>query len=189
MSAQDHLEPNINIFEQYHYQYEYYSQIRNLLFDGLSDRPMAQLVILPSFSNEFVWQIQEDRNNNIYYSITSTGNHSIWYNQYEDKPKKLKQIISRNEITKETAVLIKELYLAAVNTVRHSNNRLGVDGTTYYFSAFDLGLKSGTIWSPSEGTKMRELVEISMQLISQTQKKSEISPDLLECLNKLKSEL
>ncbi|MCE7990573.1 MAG: hypothetical protein HEP71_01280 [Roseivirga sp.] len=187
--AQDHLEPNSNIFEDYDFQYQYYSQIRDLLFEGLSDQPISQLIILPSFSKELVWQIDNNQKDNKYYSITSTANHSIWYNQYEDKPKKLKQEISRNEITKESAELIRKLFLVALKGVKYSDDRQGLDGTNYYFSVTEMGSKSGTIWSPRKGSKMRELVDLSQRVIGETQKQSNLSKSLIKDINKLISEL
>lgn len=187
--AQDHLEPNSNIFEDYDFQFEYYSQVRDILFEGLTDFPICQLIILPSFSKELVWQIEHNREKNKYYSVTSTTNHSIWYNQYEDKPKKLKQEISKNEIGKESAELIRKLYLAAMKTVKYSDARQGLDGTNYYFSVSHKKTMSGTIWSPSEGSMMKKLVNVSHKLISETQKKNNLSEVLREEINNLIAEL
>lgn len=183
------MEPNSNIFEDYDFQYEYYSQVRDLLFEGLTDSPVCQLIIIPSFSKELIWQIEYNREENKYFSITSTANHSIWYNQYKDRPKKLKQKISNNEIEKETAEIIQKLNLTAMQTVKYSDDSQGLDGTNYYFSVSNMNTMSGTIWSPSKGSKMDKLINVSHELITETQKQSNLNADLIEDIKKLIVEL
>ena len=188
LNAQDHLEPTVNIFAEYQFRYEYYSKVRDLLMKDLSYIPVAQLVIIPSFSKEVIWQIQHERDGNKYYSSTVTGNHSIWYNQYEDKPKKIKAEISTNEISQETGELIKRLFQTAVNTVRYSpeDGMFGVDGTNYYFSSNN---RTGTIWSPDKESKMDRLVTVCYELMRQTSKGDEITEELASNIEQLISEL
>ncbi|MEQ9166613.1 MAG: hypothetical protein RLO12_10175, partial [Fulvivirga sp.] len=186
-NAQDHLEPNNGLFEEYEFRLEYFSQIREILFDGLSEQPYAQMVIIPSFSKELVWQLNEEGGK--YVSVLSTPNHSIWYNQYEKKPKTLKNEISKNEISYESAKLIKELYWAALNTVRYGEDRQGFDGVSYYFSTISEVQKSGAIWTPKEGSKMKKLVDVSQSIITETQKKAKLSDDLTLRIRELILEL
>ena len=42
---------------------------------------------------------------------------------------------------------------------------LRADGENYYFTVNEFGIKSGTVWSPSKGTKMEKLADIGNKLI------------------------
>lgn len=176
LRAQDHLEPTTFTLSEPQYKYEYYLKVRETLLNDPLYVPVVQLVILPSFGKEFIWQIQYDHESEKYYSVTITGNHSIWYNQYEEKPKKIKAIVTSNSIDNKTGNLIKELFENAIKTTKHpENERIGFDGTSYYFSTF---FSTGTIWSPQKETKMHVLVDLCRKLVNHTSENEELSEDL-----------
>jgi hypothetical protein len=189
--GQDHLEPSDGVFGELEIMSNYYDQVKEILFKDLSYRPMAQLVIIPSFSKEVVWQIYQPQDSDKYYSIFRTGTANIWYNQYEVKPKKIEAITKEVEISKETAELINDLFTAAVYTVKYASEdgTIGLDGTTYYFSVFYYGMKSGTTWSPSKDSKMGQLVEICQELINSTEKEEKPNANLLESIKQLTLDL
>ena len=60
----DHLEPANSVFTILDYEFEYYSQVRNILFKDLDDNPEFRFLVMPSFSPENVLNIgllcQED---------------------------------------------------------------------------------------------------------------------------------
>lgn len=188
LNAQDHLEPTSDIFSENRLAYEYYSEVRSRLLENLSPFPIAQLVIIPSFSNEVIWQIRHDKERNKYYSVTATGNHSIWYNRYQNKPKRIKAEVRTAEINEETGELIKRLFRTAVNTVRYPDRDgfWGADGTNYYFSSSD---RSGTIWSPNEESKMYRLVNICQKLMERTFQKKELTQEMASDIERLISDL
>lgn len=65
--GQNHLEPAKNYFDLYDYQYEYYGKVKSLLLNGLDDRPKIRLLVFPSFSKEYIFQIENDENSTEYY--------------------------------------------------------------------------------------------------------------------------
>ncbi len=194
MLGQDHLEPTQDIFWSYPFEYDYHSKIRTILLDSLRTPPDVQIVITPSFSEESVWQLIHSVDENEYYSFYRTGSISIWYNNYSDKPKKVKLIPTDKALSKETFETIKNLYKAAIYTVRYTlpDGTMGMDGTSYYFGVFDEGPKTGTIWSPKADTKMGRLVSISnelMELASKPGNRLELGSKLILDIEKLTKEL
>ena len=162
----DHLEPANSIFDIYDFRFEYYSKVRKVLFDGLSDRPEIRFLTIPSFITERVLQVDYDENNDKYYITYHICENSIWYNQYEKKPKQITVKKHKKEIEKQSVELIKSLYKEAIfQTKFQKKDWVGLDGANYYF--YTEG-NTGTIWSPSDNTKMAQLVEISNELIRKT---------------------
>lgn len=160
--AQDHLEPTGSIFDIYNYQTEYYSLIRQILFKGLNEKAEVRFLTLPSFSGESLLNIEENREKNTCLVTYRVCEPSIWYNKEKIKQVKVKEW--KAEISNDDTSLLKQLYLMPIRTVRYkSNDIMGLDGTNYYFMAWDSGLKSGKVWSP-EGSKMAELVSISKNI-------------------------
>jgi hypothetical protein len=171
----DNLKPVNGIFSQYDFQFDYYSLVRKLLFRGFSDNPEIRFVVIPSFTPEFVLDIEVD-NNKKYFLLYHQANPSIWYNQGK---KKINIDSMKTEIEYKSFALIKKLFLAAINKTKYqpdSLHSIGIDGTDYYFSVNDMGQKDGFIWSPPVGTKMNRLVEIAIHL---TQLMKE-EPDMIE---------
>jgi len=157
----DHLMPEVGIFHQYDYQYDYYSNVRNKLLDGLDDRPIIRYQRMPSFSGENVLNIYELRDSTFEISYHES-NRSIWYNP-EEKPiiYKFRKSISEREVS-----LIKALFKSAIDNVRYpKEDVMGLDGTTYIFGYQALGLRTGKTWSPKKGTLLNLLVKISDQII------------------------
>ena len=163
IAQSDHLESSNSIFDIYDFQFEYYSYVRNILFDGMTDMPEIRFLALPSFSPEYVVSIEKDEDEN-HYLVYHIGKESIWYSEKKDKIKVEKV---KREIGSESAALIKELFIEALKDTRQVEGmNQGLDGVNYFFSVSDWGPKTGTIWSPDDGTNMRELVNIGNELIS-----------------------
>ena len=188
---EDHLEPVASIFDISNIKFEYYSKVRKVLFNGLSDTPEIRFLVIPSFSPENVLDIEFDRDNNKYYIVYHICEKKIWYNKkwYKVKVKKYKK-----EIDKESVKLIKSLFEKAIARTKFTENETLVftDGTQYYFSVNKFGLKSGTVWSPSDGTKMRKLVDIGTELIKLAKSENEvvkINKDLRRKIENLMEEL
>jgi len=191
IAQSDHLEPTLGIFNIYDYQFEYYSNVRKILFDGLTDTPEIRFLKMPSFTPENVLDIEYDRTSNNYYLIFHICEKMIWDN---DKWKKTKVIKVRKIITKKSVDLIKELFEKAIMQVQYPKEvTRGLDGENYYFSIYKNGIKSGKIWSPDQGTRMHRLVEIGNMLIELS--KSNLEPvefnatfkeDIIKLTNELK---
>lgn len=158
----DHLTPADNIFSLFDYQFEYYSQVRTILFKDLSDKPDVRFICIPSFTPEKILDIQE--NEGKFVIIYRIAKNHIWGSKnWQD----ISVTEYKKEIDIKSAQLIKALFLKATTKTRYyKKDIMGLDGADYYFFAWDYGLKSGTVWSPStDMPKMKKLVEIGEKLI------------------------
>jgi hypothetical protein len=188
----DHLQPVGGIFDVYDYQLEYYSKIRKILFEGLSNRPAIRFLVLPSFTKEHVLDIEENRETKKYYLVYQEVDKMIWQNE---KPAEIELKQFRKEINEESVELIRKLFLKALRQTRHSDDEtFGVDGDNYYFFARDSesGFLSGTVWSPNDSTSLGRLVDVGNKLISLSKGKEkaiEITGKLKEEIERLTSEL
>ena len=168
----DHLEPVGGIYDIYDFEFEYYSKVRKVLFNGLTDTPEIRFQVMPSFTPENVLDIEFDRDDTKYYIVYHICDKMIWYNKEWDKVKVEKY---KTEIDKVSVELIKSLFDKAIAQTKFSEDETkGFDGANYYFSINKFGLKSGTVWSPSDGTRMRKLVDIGYGLIKLAKSKEEL---------------
>ena len=158
----DHLEPVQSIYDIFEFEFKYYSDVRKILLDGLSDSPEVRFQVMPSFFPENVVDIEFNKDNKRYLIKYHRCNEMIWSNPELDKVKVVKY---ESEIEEESAILIKTLFETAIKQTKHPiDAMMGLDGTNYYFSVNNLGIRTGTIWSPKKGSNMHELVEIAGKL-------------------------
>ena len=61
----DHLKPVGGIYDIYDFEFEYYSKVRKVLFNGLTDSPEIRFQVIPSFIPESVLDIEFDRKNSL----------------------------------------------------------------------------------------------------------------------------
>ena len=186
----DHLEPLEGIFNIYNFQFEYYSQIRKVLFAGLSDTPEIRFQILPSFSPESVLDIVHDRDTDKYYLVYHIGETMIWSNKkWED----VRVIKFKKEIEKSSVESIRSLFQAAISQTKYPEKEsMGLDGADYLFAVKEYGQRVGAVWSPSEGTKMSRLVAVGYKLIelaTNNDKSIKFDEKFAEEIEKLKSEI
>ncbi|QHT65943.1 hypothetical protein GXP67_04290 [Rhodocytophaga rosea] len=167
----DHLTPVSGIFDAYTFEFEYYSKVRNVLFQGLTDYPEIRFLVMPSFVPENVLDIEYDRENEKYYIVYHTCKEKIWENKNWQHVRVERY---KKEIRKNSAEVVKLLFKNAISHTRYSEYEWGLDGANYYFTVSDTGQKSGTVWSPDDGTKMRRLVKIGYHLIELSQQKASI---------------
>jgi hypothetical protein len=153
-----------------------------VLYQGLTDYPEIRFLVMPSFVPEQVLDIEYDRENEKHYIVYHVGKDMIWDNENWQKVKVFKY---RKEITKNSAEVVKFLFKNAISHTKYSEFEWGLDGANYYFTVSDTGQKSGMVWSPDDGTKMRRLVNIGYDLIELTQQKAPI----VEFDNSLKAEI
>lgn len=164
-SQNDHLEPAESIFDEGKVIGDYYALVKKVLLNGMSDFPKIRFLIIPSFSTEEVLAIEEK--NNEYFIVYHKAENSIWYTETDKE--KINIIKKKVEISKTNAELILELFRVAVRKTKYPDESIfGADGVTYYFTAEDIGLKTGKTWSPKKGSKMNKLVKIGNSLIDLT---------------------
>lgn len=162
-SDTDHLKPQNGIFGVFDYQFDYYSNIRKILFKDLSDKPEIRFLVMPSFTPESVLDIQKNYETGYYSLIYRIGDNMIWSNNTLEK---MSVTEYKKEIDSKSAQIIKSLFLKAIARTRHyEEDIMGLDGTYYHFFAWDNGLRAGMIWSP-DGPKMRKLIDIGNELIN-----------------------
>jgi len=160
----DHLEPVDGYFDMYNYRYEYYGNIRSILFNGLSESPEVRYFVLPSFETEYVLQVERGRDTKNQV-IVKRAKQSIWYT----KDKSTIEVETwKNSLSQKDVDLIKQLYHNAIMKTQFvGHNTSGADGTRFYFSVNNLGLNTGQTWSPSGDTKMGKLTQISEKLMEE----------------------
>ena len=168
-----HLLPVKGIFGIYDYQFEYYSKVRKVLFNGLTDKPEIRFQVMPSFTPESVLDIERDGGK--CYLIYHICDKMIWNNTSWEEVEVIK---FKSEIDSESVRLIKSLFEIATAQVRYPERIINpdgleaitvrVDGENYYFSTYindGHGVRAGTVWSPKKGSKMEKLVMIGNKLI------------------------
>lgn len=175
--SQNHLEPTNSFFDVYDYQYTYYSKIREVLFQGLTDNPKIRMVVIPSFEKEFVFQIEEDKivKNKFVIIINEPIDNSIWNNNEGNTKDEIKIKTYKSSINEDDLnILYNLLYSTIIKTRFHTDNMSGLDGTRYYLSIWDFGLKSSEIWSPNN-KNLKEIIFIMETIVDKAKSEEEIS--------------
>ena len=187
----DNLEPVESIFDEFDFRFEYYSLVRKVLMDGMSDYPEVRFLIIPSFSVEEVVAIE--KKDSSYFIVHHKMKESIWYTE-KDK-KKIEVEKKSIEISKSDMELYRELFSIAINNRKYPETEMiGFDGVNYYFTVADKGLKTGTVWTPKKDSKMDKLKSIGYSLISLANNTeignlAEPKKELIERIKKLTEEL
>lgn len=190
-SQNDNLEPVESIFDDFETRFEYYSQVRKILMDGMSQYPEARFLIIPSFSVEEVVAIEKE--NEKYFIVHHKMEKSIWYT--EKRKEKIKVQKKKVEISRLHALLYKNLFKQAIINRKYPDEEtMGNDGINYYFTVADGSLKTGTIWSPKLDSKMGRLTQIGYSLINLVKNAEEeklVTPttELVQKIKRLTTEL
>lgn len=170
----DCLTPDSGIFGLSNSRFDYYSRVRKILFDGLSDQPEIRLLLIPSFTPENVLDIHQSDETGNYYLIYRICDGVIGVN---DNREELKINEYKSEIDSKSVELIKSLFLKAVKQTKYNKEDVeGRDGVNYYFFVWDYGLKTGLVWSPYT-LRMKKLVEIAHELIKLAKSEKPVSFD------------
>lgn len=213
----EHLEPAKGIFDDWEFSIEYNLKLREYFLDELPEYYEIRYIVTPSFENEYVFQISRDTDTDKLKAYLLIGESSIWYDvvsrkPYEENPysedgktgfdKNNPPPISKKnfeikdykaDIDSSDFRLIKELMDLIILQTTHSppSNLIGTDGTTYFFSVWMDGTKSGEIWSPNEGTKMDRLISIFEEMCKRTKQKRKlrINGDLETQIEELKKDI
>lgn len=160
----DHLEPTEGYFNMYGHHYDYYPFIYEHLIKGLSYNTVARMVTLPSFSPEYVLSVETTDNGKSFKVIYKICKESIWYSEKRDKIKVIKY---EKDLDSAMVNLIEKIFdKVLLKTKYYKDFRMGLDGVNYIFSS---KIKAGQVWSPKDGTKMNDLVELGELLIEYAQ--------------------
>lgn len=194
----DHLEP-VAVEEETSfgslYKSEYYYSVRSVLFDGLPPKPKIRYIHFFQLGYPIhVLDIEYNKSEVKYFLILHTFSHRKPIPAIHRNTEKIELHMYKKEISKESVDLINELFETAIKDARHDDNRMGLDGTDYYFfiNRNDM-LHGGTVWSPNKKSKMERLVKIGDQLMGLTRSKKEIvefdvkfTKRIIDLTNKLK---
>lgn len=161
----DCLEPEEGYLVSYAYAANYYPKLRELLYAGLGDSPVARVVVLPSFAPEYVISI--DQKARTYYLTYRVCQTSLW-SALAKKGKQVAVDTKTVELSQELATAVARLFNAAVDQTKYPEPipSMNSDGTTFTFSTFrmGIGLRGGKTWSPQDGTHMGALVALVSHL-------------------------
>lgn len=167
---------------------EYYDTIFPLLYEGLSDTPLARYTVFSSFTSEYVLSVEKDPSGK-YELVFRKCSESYWY---AENKQKVSVIESRKVIDPELAMLVHELFKAATSTIREPEGMImGLDGISYYFSTTDpdKNIITGETWSPDKGTKMEKLVSVCNRLVKMMKKEPKDTSKLKREIKKFITEL
>lgn len=157
--------------------HHYHNNVRQVLLKKPIYHSKAAFICIPPFSVEFallLWQEEEAAGYSLIYRKASK---SIWkttsnaQNQKRPKRPKLEHIKVPIEemvlqIDDSLAHKIIDIYQTALNhSYLPKAYHRGLDGVTYYFYEQRGYINFGKTWSPQKGTKMRELADISSELV------------------------
>jgi hypothetical protein len=142
----------------------YYLNINSILLKDLKSSSLARVIVLPSFSREYVLSIEIK--NGLFYFIKRIVNKPIWRNS---DLKSIKVIETNVRINDKLFKTINDLFFTALLDTQYPKEIAGeLDGESYYFLAYKdfYGERIGKTWTPKKGTKMADLVYIT-QLIDE----------------------
>lgn len=196
----EHLEPVNGIFNDWDFSIEYDLTIREYLLSELPERYELRYIVKPSFDHEYVFQISREEKKEDLTAVLLMGENSIWYDVVSRKPyeqdvnlkdekkgfdkenpppiskkdfkiRRYESIISENDFEK-----IKELMDIIILQTEYypSSDFIVTDGTTYFFTVWLDGFKSGKTWSPTEGSNMKKLVSIFEEMSKRTENKDRL---------------
>jgi len=155
-----HLTPCEDVLSDYQFRVDYHLSVRKILYASLSRDPYFRMTVLPSFTPEWVVEIQDPIREvaTVKYAVVDG---KIWSN---DAPEKLRVIERSIQISSELAQLLKQLLDKHLDGVRYAySESLGLDGTTYHFSNFrtGIGVRTGQTWSPEPQWPTDRLVKVT----------------------------
>ncbi|MGH8107608.1 MAG: hypothetical protein ACREO1_02680 [Arenimonas sp.] len=157
--AQEYFEPCTDeMFPDYH------AGVDGVIDRAIGEKPQLSVTTYPSFSPEYGLRIAGGK---IHFAILSD---SFWYssNVYDEKTKrgyhdftkpKVEAKISSAPLSQELVDRTLKIYEAAISSSKASvGSGLGFDGISFRFTSPSAGC--GKTWSPSEGTRAYQLVDL-----------------------------
>ena len=190
IKAQENLEPNSSVLNEY--SIEYYSKIREILLKDISPISEMQYIVVPSFSPEYLLNVYFDITTEKYCFQFSKCDISIWstMDNHKNKNKKPKVSSKKKYIDENSFKIIQMLYKKAIDQTKYfKKDYIISDGEHYYFIINENGeSKSGTVHSPYEG-RTKKLVDINEKLIKFIESENkEIDSQLKNEIQKLSDE-
>lgn len=181
LRAQDHLLPARDYFSMPAYLHTYYNLIQNRLLSDLSDRPLARVVVTPSFEEEYV--VTVDKIGESYYVVFRIMDISLWSIKNDSARAQAETFIEkRRRIGSDLANELNNLFFEAVSQTRYpsvkydtlpdgrqiTSRTVVFDGARYRFTAAGDGfeIRAGETHSPEAGTLMGQLVTLTNRMVA-----------------------
>jgi len=171
----DHLEPIGS---------KYFSNAKELLFEGMNDLQIVQIIVIPAFGTESFLAIEIDTSNfeDPKFNFKNAKYNLVYYkhkiikepNVENEKSDKVEVIKYRKEINASSVMLVDKLFESAILHTRYPGN-FGLDGVRYIFTS-NYGQKAGMYWGagiPSKVTKMGKLTSIGNKLFEMVKSENE----------------
>ena len=120
----------------------------------LSKKAIQQMLKFPTPMEDFPSALY------IYYGYGETGRLQVkWCEVKEARPDEPKLKLDSIEVKtdKATAVMFSDLIKHAVATCMFNDERMGFDGTTYFFGN---RIRVATTWSPDNGSNCKRLTDV-----------------------------
>ncbi len=111
----------------------YYKNLNTLLYDGMTDKPYARFIAIPSFLKEYAFSVEEEERE--YFIISISLSESYWRNCLQSENKENVKFIShKTKIDKKLYTQIGVLFkILAEQTKSYEIEDLTSDGEKYYF--------------------------------------------------------
>lgn len=183
LNAQSLL-PNESIFDIKNYQWVYFAKVSYKLFENLSDDPKVRIVVKPSFSPEYVFQIEKNKEE-IYFAKLNVASEKIWYSKNFDSVT-IQEFSA--EIEEDDAELFSEILSKILkNTHFKSKPNFTTDGVTYNVSA---GMLSGTFRSGDDfDDGLFRILNNTIEKLKNNESKVSFTENEIKSLNEIKQKL
>ncbi len=163
-----HLEPVSSYFDLYNFEIIYYQKIRELLTRVDSNFVLKlRFLIIPSFTPEYVIQLEYNRTTRNYRLLMRQPEKSIWYSRYDSIDYQKINIKEQSAIIDSvSANKLIMLYKTAIMDARFKEKKYMIlDGTSIYFTvvSFSSTMTAKTT-SPPVNTPVGELIKLSETL-------------------------
>lgn len=158
---EDHLEPVDGYLSSYRHSHIYFSAVRDILVRDAVNSPVV-MVTLPSFQVESMVLLRPK--GDAFEVVSAKCSEQIWSSQNRNA---IKVQQSERSISKKAADLISSVFSTATSRVRYvTKSGLGLDGVSYHFSTFEIGvgLRAGKVWSPDPASACGQLVKLGEDL-------------------------
>ncbi|MBT30754.1 MAG: hypothetical protein CMO01_13930 [Thalassobius sp.] len=156
----DFLQPVNGIFDLYNFELEYHLKIKRHLIQTVSGITELRFISLPAESVLII-----TRNEEFDLIHFRKPKNNIWYSQFNGNTD-IEVIKYDKKIDKNSVAIIKRGYEAALRNMQvHDKESYRPDAGRIYFSVAAGVVRTGTTEYPREGTRMKELLLISYELI------------------------
>ena len=182
----EHLEPSERFNTSTGVLGTYYTRTLPLLHAGFTDAFLARCTVIPSFTPEYAWSVEQRADGA--HLLTNSFSTNYWYAGGKNVTPVRKDILLEPDLV----LAVEELFSATVAGTRiPEQETLGMDGISYYFAAPAKGggQSLGRIWSPPKGSPMFRLTQVADALFALPEGKGPSQAELAKEMRQLLDDL